>query len=171
MNKINEMMLNPVRMRIIQTLAAKQTMTATEICEKISDVPRTTLYRHIKMLLDNEILLVVSEQKIRGSLERTLAINRGEIIKHNTLDNAAQNAFTFLMNKYVLFQDYFTGENPNPAKDKLFFNNTILMTTDEEFDQFLAELSSLLRKYSFEFTEGRKVRDISIISTPEEKHK
>ena len=53
MSKINEVMLNPVRMRIIQTLVAKQNMTTTEICEKISDVPRTTLYRHIKVLLDN----------------------------------------------------------------------------------------------------------------------
>ena len=169
MNNINDIMLNPVRMRIIQTLAASKNMTATEICEKISDVPRTTLYRHIKILLDNDILSVISEQKIRGSLERTLAINTEEIVKHNTLENASQNSFAFLMKKYAMFQDYFNDENPDPAKDKIFLNNTILMTTDDEFDQFLSELRGLLMKYSFEFSKGRKARDISIISAPEEK--
>jgi len=50
MKDINEIMLNPVRMRIIQELAVKQSTTTTELCEKISDIPRTTLYRHIKIL-------------------------------------------------------------------------------------------------------------------------
>ena len=166
MSDINEVMLNPVRMRIIQTLAARKNMTAAEICEKISDVPRTTLYRHIKILLDNKILSVISEQKIRGSLERTLALHAGEIAKHNTLENAAQNAFAFLMNKYTTFQNYFDGENPDPARDKIFLNNTVLMTTDDEFDQFLSELGGLLVKYNFEFSKGRKARDISIVSAP-----
>ncbi len=168
MKNIHDIMMNPVRMRIIQTLVARQHMTATEISEEISDVPRTTLYRHIKTMLDHGILSIISEQKIRGSLERTLAINTGEIAKHNTLENAAQTALYFFMKKYVLFQNYFNG-NPAPAKDKIFLNNTILMTTDEEFDQFLLELGALLKKYSFEFSEGRKTRDISIISAPEEK--
>ncbi|WP_055666631.1 helix-turn-helix domain-containing protein [Desnuesiella massiliensis] len=166
MKDINKVMLNSVRMRIIQELAAKQSMTATELCERISDVPRTTMYRHINILLDNNILSVLSEKKIRGSLERTLALSVGEIAKHNTLKNASQNALTFLMNRYARFHNYFNRENSDPAKDKIFFNNTVLMMDDNEFDQFLLELQALLIKYNFEVASGRKARDISIISSP-----
>jgi len=166
MKDINEVMLNPVRMRIIQELATSQSMTTTKLCEKISDVPRTTIYRHINILLDNNILSIVSEKKIRGSLERTLALNIGEITKHNTLENASQNALAFLMNRYVRFHNYFSGENSSPAIDKIFLNNTVLMMDDNEYDQFLSELRVLLRKYSFEAANGRKARDISIISSP-----
>ena len=162
-------MLNPVRMRIIQELATKQSITATELCEKISDVPRTTMYRHISILLDNNILSVISEKKIRGSLERTLALNIGEISKNNTLENASQFALSFLMNKYVRFHNYFSGENPDPGKDKIFLNNTVMMMDDNEFDQFLLELRGLLIKYNFQVSKGRKARDISVISTPTEK--
>lgn len=169
MKDINDIILNPVRMRIIQTIAVNNTMTATEIYEKISDVPRTTIYRHIKILLDNDILSVVSEQKIRGSLERTLAINTGEILKQNTIENAAQNAFSILMKKYTMFQKYFSGENNNTGEDKVFINSMILMTTDEEFDKFLLELRDILMKYNFDYSKGRKARDITIISAPEEK--
>lgn len=165
---INEILLNPVRMRIIQELTIKQSITATELCEKISDIPRTTLYRHIKILVDSGILSIISEKKVRGSLERTLALNVVEIAKNNTIENASQNAFGFLMNRYARFHNYFSGENPNPGKDKLFLNNTVLMMDDLEFDQFLSELRELLIKYQFEAANERKARDISIISTPVE---
>jgi len=165
---INEVMLNPVRMRIIQELSTRRSITATELCEEIGDVPRTTMYRHINILLDNNILSVVSEKKIRGSLERTLSLNIGEISKHNTLENASQNALGFLMNRYARFHNYFNRENPNTAKDKIFLNSTVLMMDDNEFDQFLSELRGLLIKYNFEVADGRKARDISVISAPTE---
>jgi len=171
MKNINEIMLNSVRMRIIQELASEQSITATELCEKMSDVPRTTLYRHISILINNNILSVVSEKKIRGSLERTIALNIPEITKHNTVENAAQNAFGFLMCNYAKFHNYFSGENPDPAKDRIFLNNTVLMMSDTEFDQFLMELRELLVKYNFESVEGRKIRDISTISSPVEENK
>ena len=170
MKNINEIILNPVRMRIIQELSTEQTITANELCERISDVPRTTMYRHINILIDNNILSVVSEKKVRGSLERTIALNISEISKHNTIENAAQNAFGFLMSNYVKFHKYFNGENPDPGKDKIFLNNTVRMMSDREFDQFIEELRQLILKYNFESTEGRKARDISIISAPVEEN-
>ncbi|MEN6460887.1 MAG: helix-turn-helix domain-containing protein [Syntrophomonas sp.] len=169
MKDMIEVMLNPVRIRIIQELANRGNTTATELCEKISDVPRTTMYRHINILLDNNILSVVSEKKIRGSLERTLALNIEELSKQNTLENASQNALGFLMNRYAKFHNYFNGENPEPAEDKIFLSNTILMMDDNEFDQFLLELRELFIKYNFAFADGRKARDLSVISAPAEK--
>ncbi|MBS4537951.1 helix-turn-helix domain-containing protein [Clostridium sp. D2Q-11] len=168
---INEIMLNPVRMRIVQELATRKNMTTIELCDTISDVSRTTMYRHINILLDNNILTVVSEKKIRGSLERTLALNIEELSKNNTIENASQNAFGFLMNRYIRFHNYFSGENSNPGKDKIFFNNSVLMMDDNEFDQFLLELKELIIKYNFKATEGRKARDISIISSPVDEDK
>lgn len=166
MKDINNVILNPIRMRIIQAASASKSISASDICEKMPDVPRTTVYRHINILIDNEILEIVAEKKVRGSLERTLSLNIDEIAKHNTLENASQMAFAFLMNRYTRFEKYFSSENPDPAKDHIFLNNTILMTTDEEFENFLKEMQQLLLKYSFEYAENRKPRDISLISAP-----
>ena len=170
MKNINEIILNPIRMRIIQELSARQSITATELCEKISDVPRTTMYRHINILIEYNILSVLSEKKVRGSLERTIALNISEITKHNTIENGAQNAFGFLMSNYAKFHNYFSGENPDPGKDIIFLNDTVMMMSDTEFYQFLAELRELILKYKFESADGRKTRDISIISSPVEEN-
>ena len=161
-------MLNPVRMRIIHILATTPSITVTEVSEKMRDIPRTTIYRHVKILLENDILTVVSEKKIRGSLERTLSLNIAEIKKHNTLENASQNVLSFLLKKYTQFNNYFLSDMVDTGKDQIFCNNTVLMLTDQEFDQFLIDLRDLLLKNNFEYKEGRRARDISIISAPPE---
>jgi DNA-binding transcriptional ArsR family regulator len=155
-------------MRIIQEIANQKTITTTQLCQRMEDIPRTTLYRHITILLEHNLLCVVSEKKIRGSLERTLALNLGELVKHNTTENASQNALGFLLEKYSRFHSYFSKENPKPGEDKIFLNNTVLMLDDKEFDQFLFQLRELLVNYSFKPAKGRKARDISILSSPTE---
>lgn len=86
--------------------------------------------------------------------------------KINSMESASQNALGFLMYKYASFQKYFDNENTDPAKDKLFLSNSILMLSDQEFDQFISEFFELIRKYNYEAADGRKARDISIISSP-----
>ena len=169
MTDINEVLLNPVRMRIIQQLGPNAAMTAGELSVELFDVPRTTLYRHINILLENDIITVVSERKVRGSLERTFALNVEEIKRHNTLENAVQNFLSLLMNRYTRFHNYFNGENPEPEKDHIFCKNYVMMMNDKEFDLFLDELHDLFLKYSLKTALGRKARDIMIISTPVEK--
>lgn len=153
-------------MRIIQEVATQKSLTSTQICQIIREVPRTTIYRHITLLLEYNLLSIISEKKIRGSIERTLAINLGEFQKLNTIENASQNALGFLLEKYGQFHTYFTGENPKTSNGKIFLNNTILMLDDSEFDHFLTDLRDLLLRYTFESNQERKIRDISIISAP-----
>lgn len=161
-------MLNPTRVRIVQELAKGRSLTAAELCERIGDVPRTTMYRHIGVLVESGVVSVVSEKKIRGSLERSLALNVGEIARNNSLENASQKALGFLMNRYARFHRYFSGADPDTGRDMIFFNTTVLMMDDEEFGRFLSELRGLLAKYSLGAAEGRRPRDISVISTPVE---
>lgn len=168
MKDINEVMLNPIRMRIIQTLVGNRSMTTTEICEKMRDVPRTTLYRHIKVLLDYEVLRVISEQKIRGSLERTLAVNLEEFSSENRDGEPLQHIFAFLMNCYRQFQTYFDSEDVDTGRDRVFCNNAVMMADDKEYDSFLSELTTLMQKYvTTEYQPGRKARSVSILSVVE----
>lgn len=168
MRNINEVLLNPVRMRIIQELAMHAGgLTSTDICNSIEDVPRTTMYRHIQLLLGHQIIKVVAERKVRGSLERTLMLNIETLKGHNTSENLAQNALGFLLQQYAKFDVYARSGDVNPGRDRLFLNNTVLMLTDGEYDEFLSGLQKLLVSYSNRKHEGRRVRDISIISSPE----
>lgn len=163
---VNSIMLNPTRMRIVQAFASRNSMTANEVCNVIHDVPRTTLYRHINILIEANILTILEEKKIRGSVERTLALNLNEINTRSGTKNIPQQAFGFLMGIYAKFEKYFSKNGFATGNNKVFFNNTVMMMTDDEFDEFLSDLQMLLVKYHYGAADGRKPRDISIISAP-----
>ncbi|MEL1136690.1 helix-turn-helix domain-containing protein [Desulfitobacterium sp. THU1] len=63
-------LLNPVRMRIFQLFLGHDTETVKRIAEELPDVPPASLYRHVNKLLEDEIIEVCAEYKIRGTVER-----------------------------------------------------------------------------------------------------
>lgn len=167
MKDLNQVLLNPIRMRIIQYLATHESVTAGELASIMTDVPRTTLYRHINTLVGSDILSVVGENRIRGTVEKVYSLNVSAISSENTTQNATRNAYGFLMKIYADFERYFNNANANPGKDKLFLNNLVLLMSDEEYDEFLSDLQNLMVKHmEKEPSSKRKARSLSIISAP-----
>lgn len=171
MKDLNQVLMNPIRSRIIQYLSIHKEATAGILSELISDVPRTTLYRHINILMKSNLLIVVSEKKIRGSLEKTYALNIEAISKENTVENATRNAYGFLMKIYADFDRYFEMNKNKPSSeiDLVFLSNISFLMSDEEFNTFLSELNQVMGKYLNNVQDGnRKQRSISFISSPVE---
>jgi len=171
---IYEVLLDPTRVRIMQTLllGTHKTITASEICSLLSDVPRTTLYRHINVLIDANILHVVAERKVRGSVERTLSLNASELEKLSHVEDIPGQVFRFLMLIYAKFERYFSKRECKgraSVTDPMSYKSMVLMLNDQEFAAFSAELRGVFEKYHFQdATNGRKPRDISVIVAPTE---
>ncbi len=167
MEDINKIILNPIRMRIIQYLASHKNATASQMSEFMTDIPKTTLYRHIGVLNKHHIIEVIEETQIRGTVEKTYGLNLSTIQGVNTKENATQNAFNFLMKIYADYHAYFKNENADPGKDRIFLNNTQLLLSDEEFDNLLSDIREILIVHlNNEPNEKRRQRSLSIISTP-----
>ena len=70
-----EIVMNPVRQRIFQYFLLHKTGTIKEIRKALPDVPSASLYRHIKIFTDSTILMVVGENRIRGTVESVYQLN------------------------------------------------------------------------------------------------
>ena len=161
----NEILMNPVRMRIVQCFLAHETATSAEISGWLSDIPRATLYRHINVLAENEILTIVNKTKIRGATERTFTLNYQKI-SETSGGNASQKAFSILMGLYRDFDHYFSSESPDPVRDYVFLKTDEMMLNDREYNAFLVEMLELIKAYSGRSEEGRTLRRLSMISAP-----
>lgn len=64
-----EIVMNPVRQRIFQYFLIHETGTVKDIRKALPDVPSASLYRHMKILTDSSMLIVVAENRIRGTVE------------------------------------------------------------------------------------------------------
>jgi DNA-binding transcriptional ArsR family regulator len=69
-------LLHPVRIRIVRAFAGGRALTTTELGERLPDVPKTTLYRHVGILASAGLLEITGEQQVRGAIERSYQLNR-----------------------------------------------------------------------------------------------
>jgi DNA-binding transcriptional ArsR family regulator len=65
--------LHPIRSRIFLALH-RGSKTAQELCESLSDVPAGSVYRHINILLDADMIVIAEEVKSRGPAIRKFSI-------------------------------------------------------------------------------------------------
>lgn len=162
--ELMKILSNPVRMQVMQYLQVHGEATTKQISEAITDVPAPTLYRHINTLLKEEVLLVKEERKVRGSLERLLAINV-EKMAGTVNSSISETAYQFLMGLFMKFQKYSSKEDADPQKDRLSLRTCVFTLTDGSFDSFMQEIGTVMEKY--QKTEGNgKLRSISFISAP-----
>ena len=88
--EIAEVVMNPVRQRIFQYFLLHETGTVKELKKALSDVPNASLYRHIKILVDHSILIVVGENRIRGTVESIYQLNKDALVTEDENGNAVQ---------------------------------------------------------------------------------
>src|SRR3984957_15691289 len=69
-----DLLLHPVRLRIIQAFLGDRALTTSQLASELSDVPAGSLYRHVALLADAGVLQVVAERRVRGVVERTYTI-------------------------------------------------------------------------------------------------
>ncbi|NCB93390.1 MAG: hypothetical protein EOM40_12660 [Clostridia bacterium] len=159
---------NPVKLRIMQYVQENDTVTTKQIAEKLTDIPTATLYRHINTMLKEEILIVVEERKVRGSLERSIAINKQMMVDIGN-DGIAGAAYQFLMNLFLQFRQYEEKGNCDPVRDMLSMRTCMLKLTDEKFLELFGEWRDMIDKYQKEEdTLHGKMRSISFVSAPTE---
>ncbi|MBL8157127.1 MAG: helix-turn-helix domain-containing protein [Anaerolineae bacterium] len=145
MNKI-ELLLHPVRMRII-LVVANRVLTTQQLAGLLADIPQTTLYRQINLLLEGGILQVVRESKIRGTVERELTLVEGaariDRADAAALPAAQQEEF-FAMFIAALLADFKRAQPPEgmPAaiyqRQRLWMTPETMQAVNQQIDALLA---------------------------------
>ena len=159
-----EIVMNPVRQRIFQYLLVHETGTVKEIRTALPDVPSASLYRHMKILTGNSILMVVGENRIRGTVESIYSLNKSAL-EINDADGAAVQ--TALLGICASFAKYFSSGHAEPKRDMLLMTTCTLTLNDQEFMDFLSEINQVALKYmDVPVKEGSKQRQITLISAP-----
>ena len=162
--ELAEIVMNPVRQRIFQYFLLHETGTVKEIRKALPDVPSASLYRHIKILTESTILMVVGENRIRGTVESVYQLNKDAMATEDETGNAVQMS---LLSICASFARYFSSGNADPKKDMLLLTSCTLLLTDEDFSSFLSEINEIALKYmKVEPTANSKTRQITFISAP-----
>lgn len=71
-----ELLAHPVRLRIVHAMSAGDRHTTAQLCARLPDVSKATVYRHVEILASAGILEVAAEQRVRGAVERSYRLRR-----------------------------------------------------------------------------------------------
>jgi hypothetical protein len=69
-----DLLLHPVRLRVVQAFLGDRALTTTGLRDELPDVPAASLYRHVARLVQGGVLAVVAERRVRGAVERTYVL-------------------------------------------------------------------------------------------------
>lgn len=131
-----DLMLHPVRMRIVAALAGHP-LTPSDLGRELPDVPPATLYRHIRRLAEGGVLVVSGERAVRGATERTYALAAGVDAAragsgHATAHGDVMHSFSaFLARLRGDLERYLGGAAIDPAHDVEFRQVPLYLTPAE----------------------------------------
>ncbi|WP_226645792.1 helix-turn-helix domain-containing protein [Mesobacillus subterraneus] len=167
-----DLILHPVRMKVLHTLSSGRRKTVQQIAEKLPEVPQATLYRHLKKLLDGKIIEVVEENQVRGTVEKVYAlpknnevVSRDEVLKAGP-DEHLDYFIKFMANVLMDFESYIRQHNYDFQKDMASFRTATLYASDEEYSEFIRKYVELITPLLHnEETPDRKKRTVTNILT------
>jgi DNA-binding transcriptional ArsR family regulator len=180
--KMNEskadIILHPVRMRIVQTLVSKRKLTVQQIGEQLPDIPIATLYRHLKKLADAKMIQVVEENRVRGTVEKVYALPDTNVsLSEEELRNAgAEEHMDFFM-KFMAtvlddFERYLSQEDFDLIKDGAGYRQVSFYANDEEYLELIGSINAGLMKLLGNEDDGiRSKRTLTTIVTAEKSKK
>src|SRR5699024_3078604 len=135
-----EILMHPVRMKICVALMGhnEEGLTPLEMVKLIKDVSQATLYRHIQMMADDNIIHVIREKKVKSVTEKYYALNEAEamidenewskISKQEKLDYVSYYQLLFL-SKYQSYLEKL--EQRDKGEDASTFSLVDLKLDDE----------------------------------------
>jgi DNA-binding transcriptional ArsR family regulator len=169
-----DLILHPIRMRIIQTLITGGNRTTQQLAEQLANVPQATMYRHLNTLLKAGLLEVVEERKNRGTVEKVYTLARGGAelsVGDLTASSSEEHMELFLKFVASLIGEFgaYTGqEHYHLVEDGVSFRQLQLNLNDDEYLEMLREIRERMQKHAGnEPGNGRRMRMISTIVIPE----
>lgn len=169
-----DLLLHPLRMRILQTLFDTDPMTTAQLRERLPDIAPATMYRHIAALTDAGVLEVVSEKRVRGTIERSYRVRPEQAV----VDPAARAAMTrqdherafttFTASLMADFDRYLAREDADPVSDGVVYRQAAVCLTDDEFAIMIEEIErAVVSRIGPAEGDGRTRRIVSLVVVPD----
>ncbi|MFD0413203.1 helix-turn-helix domain-containing protein [Streptomyces sp. NPDC127108] len=145
-----ELLLHPVRIRIVHAMYDGRTRTTTELRSLLPDVSKATLYRHTSLLVEGGLLVVADEQPVRGSMERHYRLHRGRVVLDPeaaaalSLDDFRRAFAVATATLMAEFNTYLERGDAAPVADLVGFRQYSLWLSPDELAEMIAELREVI---------------------------
>jgi hypothetical protein len=167
-----ELLLHPVRLRIMQAFLGGRALTTADLGAELADIPPASLYRHVARLVDAGVLTVVAQRQVRGAVERTYEMGERALIGADEFAGmtADQHRQAFLIYVSALidhFDRYLARTDIDPPRDGVGYRMTGLWLDDTELAELQRGVAELFAPYLMNTARpGRRRRLLGTVLLP-----
>ena len=141
-----DLLLHPVRLRIVHAVLDGLPFTTSELCERLPDISKATVYRQVALLVEGGLVGVESEERVRGAVERSYrlhptrtAMDRETIAAMSKADH--HRGFAAAIAALLAeFNVYLSRDGADPLSDFVSYRQFSLWLTDDEKAAFIEEI-------------------------------
>jgi hypothetical protein len=144
-----DLLLHPVRLRIVKAFLGDRALTTKQLAAELPDVPAGSIYRHVARLTEAGVLQVVAERRVRATTERTYTLRmyaaqmQPDEIAAMTLDEHASAFLAYVAGLLGDFDRYAATQPQDPVKDGAGYRVAAMWLTDAELAGYLRELAAI----------------------------
>ncbi len=171
MRKI-ELIIHPVRFQILRAIG-QEALTTQEIADLLPDTPKSSIYRHLKLLLEHDLIVLADTRLVNGIQEKTYRLDQParlgvEDVQDLSVDDHIRFFTTYALTLVQDFSDYVTQNAPiDMLADRTGYTEAIFYATTAELDDFQMALNTALMKLmGNEPGNGRTRRKLAVVSQP-----
>ena len=168
-----ELLIHPVRLRIVHATSGGQTLTTSQLLARMPDVSKATMYRQVSLLVEGGILEVDHAQPVGGTIERWYRLRQSSAVITSDAAAAAElsdyrRAFAAAMAALLgEFNAYLDRGHADPAADAVGFRQHALWLSPQERDELIGELrKAIVPQLNNEPVPGRRQHLLSPILFP-----
>lgn len=171
-----DLILHPIRFRILGTLLG-ESLTTQEIAGRLSDVPKSSIYRHLKSLLEGGMIAVDETHPVRGALEKTYRLDQPLRLTEDEMVGRTPDEHIHYFRTYVLTRvqgnsHYAQAAAVDNKVDRVAhrsgYSEAFVFATTEELDEAFQAINQALRSLASNPPgEGRHKHKFAIITHPE----
>jgi Helix-turn-helix domain len=146
-----DLLLHPVRLRIVQAFLGDRALTTTQLRGELPDVPAGSLYRQVARLVDGGVLAVVGERRVRGALERTYVLRSSASrigvneVAAMSRDEHRQAFLAYVAGLIGDFDRYLARDEIDPLRDGASYSLAAMWLDDAELAELARELYIVLQ--------------------------
>ncbi len=149
---MTELVLNALRLRVIHAVLDGLPFTTTQLCERLPDISKATVYRQVAVLTEAGLLEVDSQERVRGAVERTyrlfparVAMDR-QTVAAMTIDDHQRGFAAAVAALLAEFDLYLGRDGANPLADSVSYRQFSLWLSDDEKAALIHDFSRTLRE-------------------------
>lgn len=167
-----DLILHPVRLQIMMALAEKA-LTTSEIAECLPGTPKSSIYRHMRALLEGGMVDVAEIRPVKGVVEKFFRLAQAPFLsqadlKGFTREDHLRYFAMFLANQFQGFSNYLDiHSDPDLQSDRVGYSEATFSVTPDELDRILVAIRQALEEgVSHPPGEERHRHQIAFITYP-----